>query len=69
MSWLRDHCGPGLLARGQATYTTIAYGMGGFLGASLAGQLWVELSPSAVFYMASLFGLASFLCVMRIRQV
>lgn len=69
MSWLRDHCGPGLLARGQATYTTIAYGMGGFLGASLAGQLWVELSPSAVFYMASLFGLAAFFCVSRIRQV
>lgn len=68
MSWLRDHCGPQVLARGQATYTTIGYGMGGFLGTSLAGILWTELSPSSAFHMAALFGLAALFAVTRIRQ-
>lgn len=68
MSWLRDHCGPGVLARGQATYTTIGYGMGGFLGTSLAGWLWTELSPSSAFHMAALFGVAALIAVWQIRR-
>lgn len=69
MSWLRDHCGPGLLGRGQATYTTVGYGMGGFLGTSMAGWLWTELSPSSAFHMAALFGVAALVAVLQIRRV
>jgi PPP family 3-phenylpropionic acid transporter len=69
MAWLRTHCGPGMLARGQATYTTIAYGLGGFLGTGLAGRLWTGVDPSAAFVMAAGFGLATYFCVLKMRRM
>ncbi len=62
MAFLRTHCGPRLLGRGQALYTGIAYGAGGFLGTVLAGRVWGWLSPSYAFWMACAFGLLGWAC-------
>ena len=62
MAFLRGHCAPNLLARGQALYTGISYGLGGFLGTALAGRLWSWLDPSWAFWMASGFGVLALVC-------
>lgn len=48
---------PGTLAgRGQALYSSIAYGLGGAAGSLIAGWTWVPLGPSASFAVSALFG-------------
>ena len=42
-----------LQARGQALFTTIAYGFGGTLGGLCAGWIWDSLGPHQVFGMAA----------------
>ena len=47
---------PGALAaRGQAFYSSIAYGLGGAAGSLIAGWTWVALGPSASFMVSALF--------------
>ncbi len=45
-----------LAARGQALYSSIAYGLGGAAGSLLAGWTWVALGASASFVVSALFG-------------
>ena len=48
---------PGALAaRGQALYSSIAYGLGGAVGSLIAGWSWVALGPSLSFAVSALFG-------------
>ncbi|MSQ62884.1 MAG: MFS transporter [Betaproteobacteria bacterium] len=48
---------PGALAaRGQALYSSIAYGLGGAAGSLIAGWSWVALGPSSSFALSALFG-------------
>ena len=42
-----------LQARGQALFTTVAYGFGGTLGGLCAGWIWDQLGPNQVFGMAA----------------
>ncbi len=47
---------PGVLAaRGQALYSSIAYGLGGAAGSLVAGWTWTALGPSASFMVSALF--------------
>ena len=47
---------PGTLAaRGQALYSSIAYGLGGVAGSLVAGWTWVAYGPSASFAVSALF--------------
>jgi PPP family 3-phenylpropionic acid transporter len=48
---------PGTLAaRGQALYSSIAYGLGGAAGSLMAGWTWVAFGPSPSFAVSALFG-------------
>ena len=60
MLFLKQHCDGQLLARGQALYTGISYGLGGFLGTALAGRLWVWFNPAWAFWMAAGFSALAF---------
>ena len=58
----------GLAARGQALYSSIAYGLGGAAGSLIAGWSWVALGPSWSFALSALFGAAgAVLVVWRVR--
>lgn len=47
-----------LQARGQALYTSVAYGAGGTLGALLMAACWDALGPRAAYYAAAMASLA-----------
>lgn len=53
----------GLASRGQALYSSIAYGLGGALGSLIAGWSWVALGPSWSFVLSAFFGAAGALLV------
>ena len=53
----------GLAARGQALYSSIAYGLGGAVGSLIAGWSWVALGPSLSFALSALFGAAGAILV------
>lgn len=52
-----------LAARGQALYSSIAYGLGGAIGSLVAGWSWVALGPSPSFALSALFAVAGGLLV------
>jgi PPP family 3-phenylpropionic acid transporter len=55
---------PGALAaRGQALYSSIAYGLGGAAGSLAAGWTWTGLGASASFGVSALFALAGAILV------
>jgi len=55
---------PGALAsRGQALYSSIAYGLGGAAGSLIAGWSWVALGPPLSFALSALFGAAGAILV------
>ena len=55
---------PGALAaRGQALYSSVAFGFGGAVGILLAGWTWEPLGPALTFTLSSVFGLAGALLV------
>jgi PPP family 3-phenylpropionic acid transporter len=60
---------PGALAsRGQALYSSIAFGLGGATGSLLAGWTWVAWGPSASFAVSALFGaIGAMLVAWRVR--
>jgi PPP family 3-phenylpropionic acid transporter len=47
----------------QATFTVVAYGLGGASGGWFAGWLWQTFSPQAMFYGAALAALLGFVAV------
>ena len=53
----------GLAARGQALYSSIAYGLGGAAGSLIAGWSWAALGPSMSFAISALFGAAGVVLV------
>ncbi len=54
-----------LAARGQALYSSIAYGLGGALGSLAAGWSWVALGASSSFALSALFAVLGGLLVAR----
>jgi PPP family 3-phenylpropionic acid transporter len=48
----------------QATFTVVAYGLGGASGGWFAGWLWQGFSPQAMFYVAALAALIGYAAVM-----
>ncbi|MGH8458641.1 MAG: MFS transporter, partial [Nevskiales bacterium] len=42
-----------LQGRGQALYSAVSFGAGGALGSLIAGHLWEQISPDAVYWMAA----------------
>ncbi len=60
---------PGALAaRGQALYSSIAYGLGGAAGSLLAGWTWTAFGPSASFMVSALFAaLGALLVAWKVR--
>jgi PPP family 3-phenylpropionic acid transporter len=55
---------PGRLAgRGQALHSSLAYGVGGAVGAALAGVLWDGIAPSAAFFGAAAVSTGAWLCL------
>lgn len=42
-----------LQGRGQALYSAVSFGAGGALGSYLAGHMWEQISPDAVYWMAA----------------
>lgn len=57
---------PGRLqGRGQALYVAVGFGVGGALGAGLAGQIWERQSPDALYYWAALAAFAGTLVAWR----
>jgi PPP family 3-phenylpropionic acid transporter len=52
-------------ARGQAIYTSLAYGVGGTLGGIYAGTAWERLGPSLTFTGAALCAFAGMLILWR----
>jgi PPP family 3-phenylpropionic acid transporter len=60
---------PGALAaRGQALYSSIAYGLGGAAGSLMAGWTWVAFGPSPSFAVSALFGaLGAALVIWKVR--
>jgi MFS transporter, PPP family, 3-phenylpropionic acid transporter len=42
-----------LQGRGQALYSAVSFGLGGAIGSLLAGFLWEQVSPDAVYWMAA----------------
>jgi PPP family 3-phenylpropionic acid transporter len=57
ISWLRENLPIHLMVRGQATYATIAYGLGGSAGTLLGRFSWELGGPSSVFVLASVSGI------------
>ncbi len=47
-----------LQGRGQALFSSLAYGLGGATGALVAGWSWEPLGPAASFSLSALFGVA-----------
>jgi PPP family 3-phenylpropionic acid transporter len=62
-TWFAGH----LQARGQALYTTVAYGIGGTVGGLAAGWVWESLGAEHVFGLAGLSGLLGYWCIKRVR--
>jgi PPP family 3-phenylpropionic acid transporter len=52
-----------LASRGQALYSSIAYGLGGAAGSLVAGWSWVALGPTMSFALSALFGAAGAILV------
>lgn len=49
--------GPARLARGQALYISLTYGLGGFIGATVSGELWERLGSSWTYTASAAAGL------------
>jgi PPP family 3-phenylpropionic acid transporter len=52
-------------ARGQAIYTSFAFGVGGTLGGIYAGSAWERLGPNITFTGAALCAFAGMLILWR----
>lgn len=51
-----------LQARGQALYTSIAYGLGGTIGGLILSQFWDKFGAQSVYFVAALFSLGAVIC-------
>lgn len=49
--------GPARLARGQALYISLTFGLGGFIGATVSGSLWESIGPAWTYTMSAAAGL------------
>jgi PPP family 3-phenylpropionic acid transporter len=57
-----------LAARGQALFSSVAYGVGGAIGSLVAGATWEPLGASASFAVSALFGvIGALLVAWRVR--
>ena len=60
--------GPARLARGQALYISLTYGLGGFIGATVSGTLWESIGASWTYSMSALAGFAGMAVFWRYRK-
>jgi len=60
--------GPARLARGQALYISLTFGLGGFVGATISGELWERLGPAWTYTASAAAGLAGMLIFWPYRR-
>ncbi|HEX4326949.1 MAG TPA: MFS transporter [Burkholderiales bacterium] len=60
--------GPSRLARGQALYISLTFGLGGFIGATVSGELWERVGPAWTYTASAAAGLAGMLIFWRYRR-
>jgi PPP family 3-phenylpropionic acid transporter len=61
MSLMHRWFAPHVQARAQALFTSVVYGVGGFLGGVACSAVWVRVSPAATFALASGAALAGWM--------
>ena len=61
--------GPARMARGQALYISLTFGLGGFIGATVSGSLWESIGPAWTYTLSALAGFAGMLVFWRFRRV
>ena len=69
ISWLRIHTPSALQVRGQALYSTIAYGLGGSAGALLGRYIWESKGASMVFYGAAWAGMGALFFGIKLHRL
>ena len=52
-------------ARGQALYTTVAYGLGGTIGGLVSGWIWEGFGPNYTFMLSALACVLGYLCIAK----
>jgi PPP family 3-phenylpropionic acid transporter len=60
--------GPARLARGQALYISLTFGLGGFAGAAASGALWETIGPAWTYTMSAAAGFAGMLVFWPFRH-
>ena len=50
-------------ARGQALYSTVAYGLGGTIGGIIAGWVWEDFGPDYAFMLSAVACILGYLCI------
>jgi len=56
VSLVARYFGPSRLARGQALYISITFGLGGFIGATVSGALWESIGAAWTYTMSAAAG-------------
>ena len=69
MTWLRAHVPADMVVRGQAVYSTVAYGLGGFGAAMLGQYVWTQWGSSSAFLMARLAAMVALMVGLKLREV
>jgi len=54
--------------RGQAVYSTVAFGVGGAIGSFYSGHTWASLGPSATFAIAAFAASAALVVAAKLKQ-
>ena len=60
--------GPARLARGQALYISLTFGLGGFIGATVSGALWEVIGPAWTYSLSAAAGLVGMLAFWPYRR-
>lgn len=60
--------GPARLARGQALYISLTFGVGGFAGATVSGALWEGIGPAWTYTLSAAAGFAGMLVFWPFRR-
>jgi PPP family 3-phenylpropionic acid transporter len=68
VSLVSRYFGPARLARGQALYISLTFGLGGFIGATVSGELWERVGPAWTYSASAAAGLLGVLVFWPYRR-
>jgi PPP family 3-phenylpropionic acid transporter len=68
VSLVSRYFGPARQARGQALYISLTFGLGGFIGATVSGELWEGVGPAWTYTASAAAGLAGMLVFWPFRN-